>query len=202
MIINIIERNGLWRNALIALVAHATMVRKFPSLDYEISWDEITFLSDDGQGTKMAISFKDDVATIAIQSVSYSRSKNQEEALNLYQGLTKSIETILKTETHQYLLSDGEDGDFPTVSTGFWANTDNAVSKLEVADLLMIGGAFLKGLLLGKNESYEFWFNYYEADEKEKVVIVELVELLLGRFGSEITLGVEYNWLLEGVSSN
>jgi hypothetical protein len=30
---------------------------------------------------------------------------------------------------------------------------------------------------------------------------VELVDLLQGSFGDEITLGVEYNWLLEDVSA-
>jgi hypothetical protein len=170
----------IYEGCLIASLAHAIMVAKYPDLSYEHSWDGFNYNVQDGEGGRATISFADGVCVGAFRLDSIiSESLDHESALS---ETSPVIRKIAHEETLQYLLENVNGNIVPVVTTLIWAEgTGMFECPHEHALMIQKGGKLLERQTMEHSTAFQSWADYYEMTTEQ----VQLMEFLFQRMLSQ-----------------
>jgi len=177
----------LYEGCLLASLAHAIMVAKYPDLSYEHSWDGFNYSVQDGSGGRGTISFAKNncfgafrVDNLIHEAIDYEY---------VLKGLDFDIQKLAHDDTLQYLLDD-EDGQMkPVVTTVIWAdNTGEICSSHDYSRMLEMGGKLLEKQLMERSQSIRSWQDYYDMSADQVDFMVDLLNRKLQNPNSPIVL--------------
>ncbi len=190
---------NILENTIIASVSHAIMVSTYPELNYEHSWDGINYNYNDGEGTRMTISFEENYCVGGICNFNYPYIKD----LNKYlEGVPKDIKDTFIDETSQYLLEEIDGKTIPVLTTMFWFKKDkiNFVGKYE--DFLMNGGNILEEFSIEKQKYFEKCEEYYEMNFNQISLLKSIVEKKFRNIKHDIYLSPKEVKMIGGNKKN
>lgn len=105
---------------ILASLAHAIMVAKYPFLANEHSWDGANYSVQDSEGQRGTITFLNGICVAAFRNDNSERIAWKERAEHFFQGATSEVLQIANLETLQFLM-DKVDGTIrPFITTAFW----------------------------------------------------------------------------------
>ena len=109
----------LWKGCILAGIAHAIMVAKYPSIDNEHSWDGCNYSIQDSAGQRGTISFVDGFCIAAFRN---DNSKRVSDFMNFnayFNGASEEVVKLALEETLQYLLEEVGENTVPVITTAF-----------------------------------------------------------------------------------
>lgn len=175
--------NNIYNNCILTMVAHSIMARKYPELNYEFSWDDVTFNINDSQGCRGSISFCKNSIVGFFQNMSLINNESV-PALILEKvtfGFPNDIINIANHEALRYLLYDDNDSKIatPLVTTGFYVSDENNVIYIneEYDDFIKNGAYCIENQLKSFRETYNYLLDNYEMDEMESELLLQIYKL-------------------------
>ena len=170
----------LWKGCILASIAHAIMVTKYPLLSFEHSWDNFNYNIQDGSGQRGTITFYNKYCIAAFRN---EYSERMEEVMSNSEYLKKyffnckyEILEIANRETFQYLLDETNYGISPCITSVFWGEfMNNKVYSIDdINSIFLNGGSLIKYHLLSYNEAIEKWIKYYNMNSNE-IFLLEFI---------------------------
>lgn len=181
-----IDSCKLYKGCILASIAHAVAVSKFPNLDFEHSWDGINYSMNDGQGCRATITFHPKAIIAVFQNL---ESLNTSKEFNFYfEGASEEIKEIATNEALQYVL-DNVDGKIKPVITGaFWGGWDSLFSNQILEEIIRAGGYILNYQLMDYEKALTAWSNNYELDAEQIALVDKLYKMKISSKTETITL--------------
>ncbi len=161
--------NKLWEGCILATIAHAIMVARYPELSNEHSWDGINYSLQDSAGMRGTITFQNENMCVgAFRNDESTRLQgNFKSAEHYFQGAPEEIITIAKAESLQYLLEIVQGNTIPLITTAFWGIGNEIFSTDSINILLENGGVLLERQMMDFNSSVNSWKEYYEMSNAQ-----------------------------------
>jgi hypothetical protein len=169
----------LYEGCLLASLAHAIMVAKYPEFSYEHSWDGINYNVQDGAGNRGTITFAQGTCVGAYRAESrINEPLDHERLLN---ELHPNLQQLAYDETLPYLLENVSGQVKPVIITIFWADESGViVSPHDYLQMLDRGGNLLERQVMEHSQSVKAWQEYYDMSDEQ-------VELMLSLFRKRIS---------------
>lgn len=140
--------------AILYSIAHAIFTAAHPFLAYEVWWDGMNYVRSDTQGTRGAITFKND-AVVGVffdhesprspynrRRNSFPFSKKESDIDRYFRGIEPHLYSIAQTETVPYQLQEYNCNVTPMITAAFWSSGGYLVGA-ESWDNIFKNGAFL-----------------------------------------------------------
>lgn len=180
----------LYGGCLIASIANAIMVVKFPELSYEHSWDGFNYSVQDGGGSRGTLTFMNE------KCIGAFRVENLiNEALNLKKVLanvSQDISQLAYEETLQYLLEEVSGRVIPLITTIFWTEESGImVSPHKYEEMIEKGAHLLQRQAMEPFDAFESWRNYYEMNDGEFQLMKKLFRKKINQPNDPIILTKE-----------
>lgn len=174
-----IKLDKLRQGCLLASIAHAVMVGKYPELSNEHSWDGISYSTQDSGGCRGTITFFEDKVVAVFQDYSQIDYDNYTEELiyKNFEGADELIIDIAQKEALQYVLEYVNGKVMPYISTAFWGDKGQIWSNSNYENLMKKSGNIIEKHLLSLNEGLGAWQEYYDMSQEQR----NLVELLFNK---------------------
>ncbi len=176
----------IWKNCIVASIAHAIMVPHFPYLAHEHSWDGPNYQIQDSQGIRGSITFQDDQVIAAfrneqvpVRPFAYS---------HFFEHAPDSIQLIAQDETLQYLLEDIDGQVRPSISTACWISHDMLYANDTWEDLLNHGASLFFKQIMDIEQAYTYWAEVNEMNETQFHLLKSLSEHKITRPQESIVL--------------
>lgn len=166
-----IDPRQLYEGCILAAIAHAVSVGLYPELDYEHSWDNMTYCTNDSAGSRVAITFHPDGIVGVFQCAD---SDSPADALRLFDGAPNAILEIAQSEALQYVLSDIEGVATPVITAAFYGTWEQLFSTQSMYELMDCGGNMIRTQLLPSQDALPVWQEYYDLDASQ----IELIHRL------------------------
>ncbi len=186
----------LWKNAVVASIAHAIMIPHFPYSANEIGWDGPNYLLQDNQGIRGTITFHKDKAVAAFRN-DHAPTRSI-DTTRFFEQAPAEIKQIASDETLQYLLVDIDGTVQPSISTAFWIADDSLYAIDELLVMKDLGASLLFNQIqdidhtdkLANDYTYwsEYWSEYYGMNEAQIELFTRLSERKLAHPLDTITL--------------
>lgn len=180
------QRNRLWQGCLLAAIAHAIMVSRYPDMANEHSWDGINYSVQDSSGARGTVTFHEEYCVAAFREENRGRllAKNKklegrlnfkEAAETYFAGAPKAALELARAETLQYLRDEINSEVRTCITTSCWGLDDKFYSSDSHEDFLACGGFLLATQCQDAEIGMKFWQEEYGMSDKE-------VDLLRGIF--------------------
>ncbi len=163
------NRKKLFDGCLLASIAHAIMMLKFPELSYEHSWDGMNYSMNDGCGCKATITFASNITIAAFQSIECTSVPYKS-----YLPDNKMVIQVAETETLQYLLENFDGKIHPVITELFWGVNDDLYGIDSLSTAFKKGAFLIQNHLLPIDESLNCWQEYYEMTQDECLLVKEI----------------------------
>lgn len=186
----------LYEGCIQAAIAHAVAVGKYPELNYEQSWDGMTYCINNSQGCRAAITFHNKYI-IAVFRDNQKADRNA-EALDFFTGAPESIIQVAKEEALQYVLEDVQGVAKPIITAAFWGTWEQLNSTRSFDDITENGGYIIEPQLLPYNDAVEVWRDHYDLDASQIALIKKLFDKKISSNGNPIALQDDEMQLLYG----
>lgn len=167
------NRTQLYEGCMLASIVHAIMVRKYPDLAYEHSWDGINYSTNNGLGCRGTITFSSKY-TVAVFRDENVITQNMELFFD-----TSDIDlmNVANEEALQYMLESRDFGIFPTISSAFWGIHEDIFSRYDFSYLNTYGVHLIENQIRKIEEAMGYWIEYYEMDKDEVRLAMKLFHL-------------------------
>ena len=177
----------LWNGCILAGLAHAIAVARYPFIANEQSWDGLNYSVQDSAGQRGTISFQDGYCVAAFRNDNSERIKERLTAENYFQGAAKEVIALAKTETLQYLL-DEVDGEIrPFITTAFWGKNELYTNDT-ILNMLINGGDLLKSQIMYFKEAIGVWKKSYNMNEDQIQLLKTLYKHKVSNFNESFIL--------------
>jgi len=191
---NIIGTIGaLYENCLIASIAHAFAIARFPDIANEISWDGNNFNIQSGE-SRGTITFSNCEAVGAFRKESSIRINEypQKKAISFFDEAPEVVQHIAKADTLEYLYDNIDGLNMPVATTGFWTEK-NHIYSLDTLEIFEEQGGIIVKNILQKNsgEALEFWVGFYDLNEVLSIAIKNLSKKRNATSDREIIITIE-----------
>ena len=188
----------LWRGCVLAGLANAITISKYPMLAHEQSWDGYNYSVQDSAGQRGTISFVDGCADGCMNGncVAAFRNENSERiadlglAENYFQGAPSEIIELANAEALQYLLDEVDGEVRPFITTAFWGK-DELYSNDTFEDMLVNGGELLEKQSMDIDDAIDAWQDYLEMNDEQIELLISLYERKVNNFSEPLTLSEE-----------
>lgn len=168
----------LWEGCILASIAHAIGVSKYPLLSNEHSWDKFNYNIQDNNGQRGTITFRNKYCVAAFRNENSVRMSevvnNQQYLKNYFFNYNQEIIDLANNETLQYLLDETTYGIVPCITSIFFGENNVVYSKDNLNDIFENGGNLIKYQLLNFNNAIEKWINYYDMNNNE-ILLLEFI---------------------------
>lgn len=170
-----IQKDQLWQGCILASIAHAIMLCKFPELDYEHSWDGNNYSTNNGSGCRATITF-DQKYTIAVFQDSSLKinNKNVKKYLDIS---NKELMNIAESEALQYVLEDVEGFIKPCISAAFWGIDNILYSFYDFKYLYEKGVYIISNQMSTFKKSLDYWEEYYDMNKSQMELANKIFDL-------------------------
>lgn len=177
----------LWKGCILASIAHAIMVRKFPECANEHSWDGHNYSVQDSAGQRGTITFYNDSCVGVFRNDKSKRLCKYIPYVEYLQGADDDIVKLAKQEALQYVLDDYQDTTVPIITTAFWGR-DELYSNDCLEEMLINGGNLLEIQMLEIECAIDRWKEYYEMDKDEVHLMKSLYKRKINNSNAELLL--------------
>lgn len=168
-----LNRDKLWDGCILAGIAHAIMVAKYPLMANEQSWDGLNYSVQDSSGQRGTVSFKDNCCVAAFRNDNSVRMRTSIDLKRYFEGADEFIMQLAHEETLQYLLDEVDGEVTPIITTAFWGR-EELVTNDTIAEMLVNGGNLIKNQVCDIPMAIQHWKDVYEMSDKQ----VDLMNLL------------------------
>lgn len=184
-------QEDLYKGCLIASLAHAIMVARYPDLSYEQSWDSFNYSVQDAEGGRGTITFKNGLCFGAFRVDRLIRESLNDETI--FGLLPIELQQIAQHETLQYMLLDNELGQVkPVVTTLFWSDHNGTMASSHTPlQFFEKGGQLIKRQVMDLSLALESWQAYYNMSKEHVLLLSRLFEGKLISPNYLITLDTE-----------
>lgn len=180
------QRDILWQGCLLAAIAHAIMVARYPDMANEHSWDGMNYSVQDSFGARGTVTFHPNHCIGAFREENRRRltAKNnklvdrlhhREAAEAYFTGAPEAVSKLAREETLAYLLDEIDGKPRPCTTTAFWSADDRLYSTDSYEDFLVCGGFLLAIQCQDAETGIQFWQEEYDMSDQQ-------VNLLRGIF--------------------
>ncbi len=188
-----IKLDKLKEGCLLASIAHAVMVGKYPELSNEHSWDGINYSTQDSAGCRGTITFFEDKVVAVFQDynqINYD-SYTEDFIYKNFEGADYSIIEIAQKEALQYVLEDVNGKVMPYISTAFWGDKEQIWSNSDYKNFMKKSGHIIENHMLSLNESLDAWQEYYDMSQEQRNLVESLFnkKILIGDKDMVLTKG-------------
>lgn len=164
------EKQKLWEGCILASIAHAIMVAHYPDFANEHSWDGMNYSTQDSEGARATITFRDNYYVGAIRDDNSERLSEKTKLLKYteyFNEASQEIKQLAEQEALQYLLEDVDGTTTPLITTAFWGNEYETVSNDKYDDFNQNGGFLLERQVMNLENSIESWVEYHDMTQNQ-----------------------------------
>ncbi len=181
-----IEPRKLYEGCVLAAIAHAVSVGMYPELNYEHSWDEINYCTNDSEGCRAAITFHHDHVVGVFQNI--NQADKDTDAFCFFDGASEEILQLAKSEALQYVLSDVKGMATPVITAAFYGTWEQLFSTQSMHELMASGGNMIRTQLLPFQDALHVWQEYYDLDASQIELIHRLFHQKMNSQGNSVVL--------------
>lgn len=192
------QGNKLYEGCLLAAVAHAVTAGEYPELNFEHSWDGMTYCMNDAQGCRGCITF---TKTRIVGAFCEESKVTGVSAISYFEKASDDILQLAREETLQYLLDDLNGSVQPVITAAFWGSYEQLYSNLSQAALFANGASLMETQLLDEEAALLSWDAYYECHDGQLDLIKSLYHQLLHQAQRPVILSKEQQRCLYGERS-
>jgi hypothetical protein len=160
---------------ILAGLAHAIMVAKYPFLANEHSWDGANYNVQDSEGQRGTITFFNGIVVAAFRNDNSERIARKEQAEQFFQGAPSEVLQVANQETLQFLLDEVDGTIRPFITAAFWGE-GQLTSNDTVQDMLQNGASLLQRQLLPFEDALEEWKEFYEMNAEQVLLLRNLFD--------------------------
>ena len=194
------SKEELEKGCILATIAHAIAVAKYPEISYERSWDGINYNIQNNEGTRGTITFEKDICVAAFRNENSERLNKNISYLHYYKKAPMSILKLAKNETLQYLLENVNGHLQPVITTAFWQ--DKIIRSVDqIDDFLKNGGDIISVEFMEIEKAIEWWVLEYEFSKEEKEMLLAVYQRKINNHGKTIHLTKEESNLIKKYSA-
>lgn len=172
------RRETLWQGCLLAALAHAIMVCRYPEMANEHSWDGMNYSVQDSSGARGTVTFYPDCCVAAFREENRRRlaAKNKKlqarvdhlaTAETYFSGAPEAVVKMAREETLQYLLDDVNGESRPCITTACWGLGATFYSADNYEDFLVCGGFLLATQCQDVEAGITFWQEAYDMSDTQ-----------------------------------
>lgn len=165
--------NQLWEGCIMAGIAHAIGVSKYPMLSNEQSWDGINYSMQDSLGQRGTITFGKDFCVAVFRNENSVQCRNGLETMSYFAGAPEKVIQLAKNEALQYLLEEVNGKVIPIITTAFWGGNTLFSNDL-FEDIMKKGGNLLKNQLLDEKTALYAWEKEYDMTKEQRELLEKL----------------------------
>ena len=177
----------LWRGCVLAGIAHAITVAKYPLTSNEHSWDGWNYSVQDSAGQRGTVSFKNGCCVAAFRNDNSDRIYKVLKAEQYFKGAPKEIIELANSEALQYLLDEIEGETRPYITTAFWGK-EKLYSNDSFEEILINGGNLLEYHVLDIEMVIESWKERYDMDNGQICLLKSIYTRRVNDFNTFINL--------------
>ena len=170
---------GLRNGCILAGIAHAIGVARYPVVANEHSWDEENYSVQDSAGSRGTVSFAKGYCVGVFRNEKTRRAHSDfKSALEYLQNAPEEVIELAKEEALHYVLDfvDDEDEAQSVITTAFWGNADGFYTNDTFDDFLEYGGFLLERQVMDTESAIREWTDEYEFEECEIALLKRLYE--------------------------
>ncbi|MFJ7637794.1 hypothetical protein [Peribacillus sp. NPDC097225] len=183
-----LNKENLWKGCMVAMIAHAIMVARYPELSYEHSWDGSNDSMIDGSGGRGTLTFTEKHIVAAFRNENIIRT-DINRAVDYFKGASQEIIELAENEALQYLLMEGDDGKtIPSITTAFWGDINSVSSNDTIVKFVQSGGYLIENQLLDYTSAIDAWREYYKMSKDQIKLLESLYKRKVERKESNIVL--------------
>jgi hypothetical protein len=189
------EQRLLWPGAMVASIAHAVFVCRYPDLSNEQSWDGANYNVQDSAGSRATIAFSNERFVGVFFSERSARnpfhSKSTYNLDHFLKDLPPDLQSLAHDEALQYMLQEFKGDTIPIITAAFWGNgKSDRIAAAESWSGVFENGAFLvQNQLVEVESAIQHWKSDFDLRPEE----VELVKLLFDRKKTQSRSVIEMN---------
>lgn len=171
-----------WSNSLLAAIAHAIAVSRYPGMSNSHAWDGVAYSVQDGMGGRGTAYFQLGEnglptrcagACFTLHTERKREGGNPPDPLTYFQQAPQE-QRDLAERCFDYLLEDFEGRALPWVTSGFWSVDEQIISQDSFAEFLKHGGDLFEAELLTQNEALARWRERFALSQEEEDMALDL----------------------------
>lgn len=170
------NKEHLWKGCILAGIAHAIMVGKYPMMANEQSWDGLNYSIQDSSGQRGTVSFRNEYCVAAFRNDSSTRINSPIDLNKYFEGAEEYIIRLANEEALQYLLDEIDGEVKPIITTAFWGG-EELITNDTLLEMLSNGGNLLEIQFCEIAVAIQRWKDIYEMNDNQ----VKLLKLLYER---------------------
>ena len=189
----------IWQGCILSSIAHAIMMSQYPNLNFEQSWDGITYNVQDEISIRGSITFLDDYCVGCFRNEHSNRLNLEDFAdfKNYFKNFPDYVFNTAKNEALQYVLDEIEGQVIPLITSAFWCNSDGMFSNDNENNLLNNGLKILEIQLSEYEKALSQLIEYYDMTEKQVALLQELFSYKIKSPSEEVIISKELLKLIE-----
>ncbi|MBO5779373.1 MAG: hypothetical protein J6R82_07385 [Clostridia bacterium] len=164
----------LYEGCLQAAITHAVAVGLYPEFNYEHSWDELSYSTNNSQGCRGTITFHEKYIIAAFRDDQIGNSPS--DAMVFFKDAPEELIQLAQTETLLYLLLNVDGEVKPVITAAFWGTWEQLYTHQSVTDLCEDGGYIIGNALQTYEDAANEWRDYYELDDAQIALIDSLFQ--------------------------
>ena len=177
----------LYQGCMLASIAHAIIVTKYPNMSYEQSWDGINYSIQDSSGQRGTITFDDEFCVAAFRNDSSERIAENLNSLDYFANAPFGVIELANSETLQYLLEEVGEITKPIITTAFWGS-DIIYSNDNIKVIMSNGANIIKNQLLDTEDALRAWQEEYEMNKEQIELLRSIYNRKIDNVNSKIVL--------------
>lgn len=180
---------------MLASIAHAVFVCRYPDLSNEQSWDGANYNVQDSAGSRATIAFSDERFVGVFFSEGSARnpfhSKATYDLNHFLKDLPPDLQSLAHDEALQYVLQEFNGNTTPIITAAFWGDGKSGrIAAAESWTEVFENGAFLvQNQLVEVESAIQHWKSDFDLSTEE----VELVRSLFDRKKTQSRSLIEMN---------
>ena len=196
----------LWKGSILASIAHAIAVSRWPDVSNQQSWDGLNYSVQDGMGSKGTICFDFTQQQFpakcagAVFGARSNRSKLEkglpQESQGFLTGIPDDIRSLAE-ESFQYLLDDFSGEVRPWVTAALWSIGPSLASQDSWEDFKEQGGHLIERQLIPVDTAVTAWKQEYKMSDEESEMLVSLYSRRINNPQVVLTLTLDDRRIIE-----
>jgi hypothetical protein len=182
------NQKQLWKGCILAGLAHAIMVAKYPLMANEQSWDNLNYSVQDSSGQRGTVSFARQKCVAAFRNDNSERINEIIDLERFFLGAPSDIVDLANKEALQYLLDEVEGKIKPLITTAFWADDSNIHMNDSVEEMFVNGGNLIAYQLMDTEMAIAAWKETYDMNEEQIQLLKSIYERKIENPDSPIIL--------------
>lgn len=182
----------LWEGCMLALSVHGVMMPEYPFILNEHRWSSGIYLTQDSQGTKGAVVFNEERKLLLglFRDFRSSRSKLALTEQYAYSHFRPAPEEIREMAEMLFLFFEAKSGEktMPLVTTGFWSENGQIVSRDSYEEWTEHGGHVLSAQMMGFKEAMEYHKSLHSMDSRRADIAQRIYQERIRKPDGEVLL--------------